>query len=435
MNTKKRLAKNIHADAYGTIIARKLVNGESLYREFPPDTDITTVQAWLAREVERLSKQSTKAARGTLAAAAVEYLKEHGPARLTKATRTRRTQQLAWWCAQAARLGAPVLSVKQIAAGKRAEGVTLGQTPRTKITAERLQQILAAAFPTVDADPAQGASTHNLYRLALWHLFATLDRGVEFAINPLAHVPTRQGADPGDYGIDMRLVREILKHAPSKFGRDSAITQARVGVLAWVDIRESQLMKLDPARDFHDMPDATRDDILAGAITVTIQPHLKGRKNRRIPRPSTMPLTPWGVEAMRAFVATPGAAGKFSMSPIRKYVVRGCVHAQAALAKQGVAVDLSAFTPRHFRHSIATAKRHAAPGLVDRNGDLVIHPGVVKSLGHANARTSGIYTQAAIDGDVLVVHQLTMRWLEAVLAQPLTPPPAPLTLVASKGRR
>ncbi len=429
----KRIAPNISVDRYGTVVVRKMVNGENLYREFPKGTATTTAQLWLAREVERLARQSTKPERGTLAASVDEYLKPHGPAKLTKQNHKRRTQQLAWWCAQAAAIDAPVLSVKQIAAGERVEGLTLGKLPRHKITTERVQQILDMAFgATDDDDPARGASTANLYRLALWHLFVVLDRGVEFAVNPIANVPIRQGADAGDYGIDMRLVREILAAAPSKFGRDSAITEARAEVLAWVDIRESQLMKIDPARDFHDVPNATREDILAGAITLTVAPHLKGRKNRRIPRPTLIPLTPWGVAAMRRFATTPGAAGPFSMSSMRKYVRRGCVHAEKALKARGVAVDLSAFVPRHFRHSLATVKRNAAPGLVDRFGDLVIDPGVVKALGHASARTSGIYTQAAVDGDVLRVHQMVIRWLEIKLAEPLTPPPAPLKLVVSK---
>jgi len=194
-------------------------------------------------------------------------------------------------------------------------------------------------------------------------------------------------------------------------------------VLAWVHLTPTQLMGVVPARDFHDVPDATREDIIAGEITLTKRPRLKGRKNRPIPAPETIPLNPWGVDAMRAFAACPDAHGTFSMSPLNKLVKRAAGRAQAALAKSGVQVDLSGMTLYHLKHSLATTASLAAAGLVNRRGQIVQSPGVQFALDHAHAHTTATYTQAAVDPIVRQVNAATSRYLDRLFQTSLLPEP------------
>jgi len=433
------LPAGIYAQPNGGYYSRVKVGSgataDKAQASWDPGTPLDKILRWQdTTRAAFLKKRAEGPARGTLAGDWQQYLAIGG---LTKDNKTRRTQQGAFWCAQPAALGAPVLSVAQVqaeaAAAKAGQpvpnhGRTLGQVARTKLDLKRIREILAIAFAPSDADldPTEHAGTSNHYRMALFHLFTVLDQDDPTAVNPIARVKTRptQGAQLA--GQDMRIVREILRQFPSRFGRSSLISELRLAVLAWIHITPKQLQQLEPASAFHDLPEASREDMIAGAITLTKPARHKGRQ-KRVPAPETIPLTPWGVEAMRAFAAEPAAWGKFSVASLNKAFRRACRRAQAALAEQGVVVDLSGMTLYHLKHSLATAASIASAGLVDRSGKVRQDPGVSRALDHASSRggrTTSFYTQAAVAPILLLVNATTARYLDHLFTVPLNAPAA-----------
>ena len=132
-----------------------------------------------------------------------------------------------------------------------------------------------------------------------------MDQDDARAINPLDTIATRTPAAPQAQGADMRIIRRILYHVDD--GPDGDPSFLRFNVLAWCPLRPIQLDRLDPSTDFRDVPDATRADQAAGA-SVLMPHHFKGRR-KRLPARQLIPLTPYGVAAMRAFAAEPKAWG------------------------------------------------------------------------------------------------------------------------------
>jgi integrase len=396
-------------------------------KRFSPETSYPVMQEWRARCFKLWQKGG--AAPGSLAEDCKAYQRQAPiDARTTAETLKRRKQQHDFWCAQSAKLGAPVLSVAQVQAGAQADakhGPTLGTLSRRLLQPARLREILTEAFKPTDekADPFEFASTSNHYRTALMHLYSVLDVDDPEAPNPIAKVPTRASGGPQIVGQDMRIIREILKHVPTKYGREGAVSEKRLAVLALVPITPVQLMRLDPAKDFRDIADADREAMIAGQIALSLRPRLKGQRKRR-PAPELEPLTPYGVEAMRAFAAEPKAWGDFSTASLNKAVKGAARRAQAALAAKGIRVDLSGFTLYQLKHSYAAAMQVASGGITDAAGTIRIHPGVQKTLGHAAARTSATYTIGAIEPIKLIVSSLTAQYLDALFAQPLKATPS-----------
>jgi len=434
------LPRGVYRDASGHYVRVKIGAGNEYTAQYrPPEgTTVAQVLAWQERQRQRLRDEREHAERlqprrGTLEADVAEYLKDR---RLSKSHKKRRTQQLAWWCAQPAALEAPTISVEDLARdpAKAKRAGRLGLVPRAMLDPKRLRQILADAFAPIDpdADPTEFAGTSNHYRMALFHLFTVLDEDRPGAANPVRNVKIRPTRDAEPHGQDMRIVAEILRHIPSRFGYSGAVTEQRIAVLAWIHITPIELRRVDPPRHFHDVPDATREDILDGAITLTIPPRHKGQR-QKLPAAHTIPLNPWGVAAMRAFAANPAAWGPFSGSSLNKVFKRACRRAQAALAKRGIAVDLSETTVYHLKHSLTTAAQLASPGLLDRQGRIQPAPGVQASVSHQQNRTTRFYTEAAVDPLVRLANAATTRYLEALFAQPLTPAPA-VRLVTVKDR-
>jgi len=401
--------------------------GQRKRKRFPATATLPKMRRWRAEQILKLQarKPIAAAAGDDLASACRTYF---ATADITEPTRKVRKQQHAWWCAQPARVGAEVFTPEQVRAGSHGEpGTTLGDVDRHRLDPKRLREVLRLAFAPddPDEDPTQYASTSNSYRTALLHLFTELDQDdADAPPCPLLKVKVRPQAGAQLAGQDARIVREILAHLESKFGRDSAVSRARIGVLAWVHITPKQLKAVDVARDFHDVPDASREDIIGGAITLTKRPRLKGRKGKRIPPPETIPCNPYGVDALRVFAATEGAAGSFSNSSLNKMIQRAAKQAQATLAKRGVVVDLSGFTLYHLKHSLATTAAIAAPGLVTRSGKIVQHPGVQRALDHASGITTATYTASAVDPTVRAVNAATSIYLDRLFKTPLTKPTA-----------
>jgi hypothetical protein len=405
--------------------------------------DDAAMVRWVNEARARLQKERAKnptPSAGTLAAGFQKYLEL---ANLTPATLKVRTSQLAYWCAQPAALGAPVVTPEQYQAGRRDPGRTLGDVALVRVgksvslppaVLDRIRKVLDVAFAPTDrdADPTEYGNTSNHYRQALYQVFRILNRNDPFAPrNPIALIETRARADAKPSGLDMRIVREILKHVPSRFGHHDGLGERRLAVLAWVNITPKQLSQLDPATAFRDVPDATREELAAGVVTLTKPPRHKGRA-KVIPAPETIPLTPYGVEALRAYAANPPELRKFSVSALNKQFKRAAAQAQAALAAAGVAVDLSSATVYHLKHSLASAMTQATAGLFDRQGQIVIAPAVVKANDHRSARTTKIYTAAAVAPILREANEAFTAWLDRRLAEPLTPPAAPLKIVRRK---
>lgn len=424
----------------GSIVGRMVrfrVNGKPpVEKWFPhPDHSIAEVRQW--RDV---NMRGTTVGRGTFAADVQEYLRI---APITPKTKKVRDQQLAFLCAQT--LAGPVLTVKQwiverdaardaAAAGRPvpSRGRTLGETPRSEIPIKRWREILAAAFaPTrPDRDPAEFANTSNLYRTAARHVYAILDQDDD-RTNPFDKIEVRPRRAPSPKGQDMRVIAEILKHVPTKFGRDGRATELRLNVLAWCNIEPEQLKNIDPVADFHDQVEASHEDIVEGAITLTCPARLKGRL-KVIPAPLLKFLTPRGVEAMRAYAAESAdwkANAKtnskftFSNSSLLKALQRASRQAQAALAKHGIKVDLSGMTVKQLRHSFLSAMTLATRGRVTLAGKMRVDPGVVGAAGHADAAMMPIYVQRIVrEADRLAMSD-TARYFDWLFTQPLAPTP------------
>jgi hypothetical protein len=409
------LAPGIYQDDHGITVRVKVGTGAAQRTDearYPLGTAIKIMKAWQVQaraKLERLPVSSIS--RGTFDADVIEYLRI---APITPTTRKVRTQQLKWWGQQPVEIGS-----------RR----TLGELRRGELDPKRIREILWESFKPTDPanDPTEFASTSNSYRTALNHLFSVLDADDPFAMNPVRKVAVRAQAAARPRGQDARIVREILKQVPSKFGRKSGRSALRLHVLAWVHITPTQLMQVNPPSDFHDRPDASRSDIVAGSITLTKHARLKGRQ-KLIPPPETIPLNPWGVDALRAFTADPDAWGKFSMSPLNKVFKRACTRAQSVLAKRGVIVDLSEMTMYHLKHSLATTASIAAAGLVDAKGKLRQDPGVQRALDHADPGITSIYTAASVDPLVRRVNAATSVYLDHLFKTPLAPA-APLRRV------
>ena len=440
------LPKNIYKHASGGYEGKVAVGtGATACKEskyFTADTPFPVMETWVAQTRERLRTEHDRRAatlRGTLRSARDRYL---AIATLSTENRKNRTRRLDFFMAQPAALAAPVLTPEQVraeaAARARGEstperGKLLGEVLLVKVpdqkeavtidgaTLERIRRILAIAFEPTDPEgnPTEFAETSNHYRQALVHMFTIVNRNVPNVLNPMSLVETRATAAARPSGVDMRLVREILKEFPAEFGRSSVRSQLRLAVLAYVHITPKQLSQLNPATDFHDREDASREDILRGVVTLTKAPRMKGRR-KTVPAPETIPLTPYGVAAMRAFAADERAHGKFSLSPLNKNVKKAAARVQADLAARGVSVDLSGFTLYHLKHSLASAASFAAAGAVDRSWKVQQNDAVRIALDHGNADTTAIYTRSADWPILVMVNRKLTEFLDELFTKPLT---------------
>jgi hypothetical protein len=231
---------------------------------------VTTTRAALQKEAAQLPP---RAEHGTLAGAVRRYFET---ATLSSTNRQRLTQQLGFWCAQPAALGAPVLTPDAFHADREANrGRTLGEAALVRMkfgnafalslppaVLDRIRKVLREAFAPTDPDnnPTEFANTANHYRGALLSLFAVLNENVAGAPNPITLIKTRSRDEAALSGQDMRIVREILAQLPTKFGRPSDLGERRLAVLAWVHLTPKQLSQLSPPQRPLERRTAARDD-------------------------------------------------------------------------------------------------------------------------------------------------------------------------------
>lgn len=432
MTTRSPKDTGIYQDQYGYRVVA-IYRTQRDERRYPPDADRATMRAWRdRRKLELRETAPTKIRQGTLRAAVAEYLQI---APITAGCRVRRTQQLAFWIAQPAAIGAPVYPVAAVvdarATGKllAPPGRSLGDVAVQELEPKRLREILAIAFAAPDGDPAGHASTSNAYRTALHHLFTILDRDVRpTPPTPLDSIAVRPGRRSRRSGRDMRFVVAILEHAPSPHGiyRKQRANLLRLGVLAWTHITPDQLKGVYPPTDFHDVPDATRDEIRAGAITLTKRPRLKGLKPGQEPAPTEeIYLNPWAVAAWRAFAAEPAVWGDYNVSSVNAKFRSAAARAHADLLARGIDAALDQMTLYHLKHSFASAAQAATGGAVDQQMRIRQDPGLQRALDHAaNSRSTAVYTQSANAVIMRRVNLETTLYLERLLATPLDMPAA-----------
>lgn len=400
------------------------------------DSSLQAARAW-RDDNQRVSA----AAPGTFKTDVQEYLRL---APITKATRVKRAQQLAFLGAQTIAFGSPVQTVDDWCAEKAAieagcpppsHGRTIDEEPRSAVPLKRWREILAVAFAPSDpdSDPEEGASTSNHYRTALMHLYGVLAGDEDSGVNPISRIGKRTTRGAEAKGLDMRVVAEVLKHVATKYSREARVSELRLAVLAWVNIEPKQLQAVNPTYDFHDLPHATREEMIDGAITLTCDARRKGET--KVVKPALLKfLTPYGVEAMRAFAAEPKAWGRFSTSSLRKSLKVACRKAQVALAKQGIQIDLSQMTVKHLKHSLLSAMQLATQNRVSSTGALRIDPGVSGAGGH-DATMTRIYIQRIEQEAFRLVSRDTALFLDRLLAQPLVPSPSTRTLRVVGGQK
>jgi hypothetical protein len=164
-------------------------------------------------------------------------------------------------------------------------GVRLGDLPRLKLDPARLREVLAKGFAATDKDkdPYEFASTSNNYRTALMHVYSELDQDhpERKNLNPLLGVKVRATRAAQPKGQDARVVAAILKNMTTKYGRKTKKSDLICEVLAWVH-HPGPVEKVKPEH-FHDVADATDDEIVDGIITRPNSP-AEGRRTSRCPR-------------------------------------------------------------------------------------------------------------------------------------------------------
>jgi hypothetical protein len=372
--------------------------------------------------------------------------------------------QLAFWCAQPAALKAEVVTPDAYFAARTAardggvpmpaRGRTLGDLPLAKLhltskgtplvalslpgeALDRIRKVLDVAFAPSDPhnDPNEFGSTYNHYRGALRTLFKWANRNIANAPNPIALIPTHAVDASSLAGQDMRIVRRILGRLDTGSGRPARLGRLRLAVLAYVNITPDQLMRVQ-AGDFYDVPDASRADILAGDVRLLKPARHKGR-SKTTPQPELIPLTPYGVEAMRALAAEPDAFTRrsFSTSQINRLWRRAVGREVEALTASGMPVPetLPAMTAYNLKHSLACALEIATAGKFDRSGRLRQAEETIAAHNHKRGRTSAIYTGASVAAVLIKANIALTEYLDEVFATPLAPA-VELRAVSTGGR-
>lgn len=393
--TYRRLGAGIYEDEAGISAQVAIGTRPNLLREqtrFDRGTDLTIIRAWQRSARAALQKMASAGVvrRGTLDADMLEYLKT---ADISEGNRKRRAQQLTWWCDQ-----------------KGDDGRRLGSRHRYTLKAPELLRVLKT-LTRKDGSTAATNSTFNQYRMALGHLWKVLDGAG--APNPMRDIASRPGADALPRGIDYQIVRLILRHAPSRFGIQSAKTVARLYVFAYTGLTPAQIKLLQPG-DF-DL-DGPNPSILS-----------RGRRKGKGAPPRRKPLLAEGVLAMRMFVAVDAFTrdeegrlgfGTFSTSSMRKTFLRARNRAEAELRKVDPTVDLSSVRLYDLRHSFG--------GLIydSTGGDQVA---TQKWLDHRHLRTTDRYTLRQVEPHLQRAAEAAQKALAALPPEPSTSESKPTT--------
>lgn len=323
---------------------RETVKARGVQRErrFPVGTSARTIQDWKDRERGRLKDERPPASRGTFAKDVERYLDTLAD---RYALKKERTYQLDWWI-------------------KR-----LGKLRRTTIDAPTIRAALA------ELRMKKAASTCNHYRMALAHLWSTLDG--KNGANPLRDVPVFEEPEAEPRNLPPALVTAILDAFPAmgraiKGQKRSSVNLGalRLQVMASTGLSPAEIMRIRPG-------DLALDD-----RAVYVRRRLKGKGSEGM----LLPLTAAGVSALTAF-SQASAFGHFSTHALYQSWVRACKH---VLETDGLDAQtrrlLEDARPYDLRHSFATF-------LLQQTQNL----GTTKELmRHRSSKTTKRYTRAAI---------------------------------------
>jgi len=338
---RTKIAEGIWKDASGLSGVVK-ARGIQRERRFPLGTSLRTIQDWRERERLAIKDQRPRAKRGTFAQDIDRYLDTLGDRPRRK---KERTQQLAWWAQR------------------------FGRLRRDEIDAPMIRAAL------VELRETRSASTCNKYRIALSHLWHTLDG--RDARNPLRDVKAFDEPEPEPRNLPPDLVTRILDamrdNGQGLKGQRRARgskTKARFRVMATTGLAPASIMRLTPA-DLH---------LDAQAIYVRRRQKGKGAAG------GLVPIRAEAVAAFRAFIAV-DAFGPWSTHSARMVWKRACV----AVARQQTTTEeerrlLICARPYDLRHTFGTF-------LLERTGSLET---TRELLQQRSLKTTKRYIRAAI---------------------------------------
>lgn len=338
------------------------VRGVLFVEQFPANTPPTELKEWRRKTRDDYLTRNPKPQAGTLSKNVETYLKTlaHRP-RLQQ----ERATQLAWWVAR--------FGHRRRGSIDRAEWLgalsELAATPVTKGHGKTAYTV------------ERSASSIAHYRMAMFHLFTTLDG--KDAPNPLREIPAPSPREAEPRAIPYPIIEAIFavmpdrkhrqklspdqiadvqrrlaaKESPSSIGRAVGVSEAMIRKL-----RDGKhLVRDDPAAKAKarlrvmayagGLPPAQMKTIRPGHVDWTQSAVLlKGRHKGKGTRTIRLPIPPQGLEALRTFFAVQ-ADGPFSTSSLNHSFQRGI----ARLVDRVAATDWRAAKALHDRLQDATA--------------------------------------------------------------------------------
>jgi integrase len=326
--------------------------GHQRERRFPAGTSLRVIQDWKDRERGRLKDSLPPASPGTFAKDVERYLETL----VDRPTlRQERAHQLDWWIAR------------------------FGRLRRDQITAPAIRAHLA------ELRTHKAASTCNHYKIALSHLWTTLDG--KNARNPCRDVPLYDEPEAEPRNLPAELVTLVLGTL-HPLGR-AVKGQKRSHVnLTLIRLRIMATTGLSPA----EIRRVTADDLLLEQRAVYVRRRLKGKGSPGM----VLPLTEAGVAAFQA-LADADAFGYFSTESVHQMWKRACKR----LLKRD---DLSPATrrllqtsrPYDLRHTFGTFLLHQTQDL-NTTRELMRHRTSKTTLRYVRSAVAP-HLRAAIDG-------------------------------------
>lgn len=311
-------------------------------KRFPIGTSLRVIQDWKDRVRGRLKEHRPIASRGTLTTDVDRYLETLAD---RPALQKERAYQLEWWLRK------------------------FGRMKRSDLDAATIRSALA------ELRTSKAASTCNHYRIALSHLWTTLDG--RNAPNPLKDVPMFAEPESEPRNLPTALVADLLQAFPD-LGRATKgakrprvhLGRLRLTVMLTTGLSPAEIMRLQPG------------DLLLRDRAVFVRRRLKGKGVEGM----MMPLTPAGVQALEA-LATAGAFGPFSTHALYKSWVKAC---RRLLKRNDLSEEdrrlLQSARPYDLRHTYGT-------NVLQQTGDLSITKELMR---HRSSKTTKRYARAAV---------------------------------------
>lgn len=339
--TRTRIAEGVYRDARG-LAATVKVRGAQRERRFASGTALGTIQDWRHRERARMQDKLPPATRGTFAHDVERYLQTLAD---RSALRKERAYQLDWWLTR------------------------FGRMSRTDLHPPMLRAALAELHTT------KAASTCNHYRVALSHLWSTLDG--KNAANPLRDVPILEEPEAEARHLPHDLV-ELIMGALAPWGRAVKGHKRSTVSLAAVRLRVTFTTGLSPAEIMRIAPGDLRLDDRA----VYVRRRRKGKGAEGM----MYPLTPDGVTALTTF-SRANAFGPFSTHAVYKCWVKACKRllkrTDLPIAQRTI---LEEARPYDLRHTFGTS-------LLQKTGNLKTTQELMR---HRSAKTTKRYVRGAV---------------------------------------